>query len=392
MKKQIISGIITAGLALSLSVPVLALELTIKDSVSSQQAIPQQTSTVSFRDIPSTHWAYGAISEMTAKGLFGGKVVYDDSTALFAPDDTMTRAEFTVVVVRALYKSELDAMPAVSLWWSNAYKVALDKGILKSNELDNGNMDKGMSRQEMALVLVRAAEQKGESASQLVPTSKIADYNTVGTYYRDSVVKAFSMGMLAGTDAKGTYNPQATMNRAQGAAVLNRLVDSSSRIKVDFSTPSEAPVAGVQTIKEGQISERLPAKEGDIFIKADGTKITLKKDANGVLGGGQGVAPDLGMQYGDSAVKNGVIWHYDGSKSSQGKDVTLYDSLGNKIQNQTYYVNKTTGEGYWGTTWTYLQKKFPAPSSKGSYDGELSKDSYSLYSWFSAADIWALNK
>jgi hypothetical protein len=151
VKKQIISGIITAGLALSLSVPALALELTIKDSVSSQQSIPLQTSTISFRDIPSTHWAYGAISEMTAKGLFGGKVVYDDSTALFAPDDIMTRAEFVAVVVRALYNSDLDAMPPASPWWSNSYDLAVEKDILKSNELENGTMDKGMSRQEMAL-------------------------------------------------------------------------------------------------------------------------------------------------------------------------------------------------------------------------------------------------
>lgn len=219
---------------------------------------------------------------MTAKGLFGGKVVFEDKTALFAPDDIMTRAEFTAVVVRALYKSELDTMPSATPWWSNSYQVALQKGILKSNELDKGDMDKGMSRQEMALVLVRATEQLGKSDIHFISTSRIADYDAVGTYYRDAVVKAFSMGLIAGTDAKGTYNPQATMNRAQGATVLNRLVDSSSRIKVDFTVPP-SPVSGAITIYARQSRSNRPAQAGDTFVKADGTKIVLQKDQYGIV-------------------------------------------------------------------------------------------------------------
>lgn len=387
LRRSIISGVVAVALTATMAIPAIAADLTIQQRMEQEKqnaAQPtEQTTPLTFRDIPTTHWAHSSISAMTAKGLFGGKVVYDDNTALFAPDDTMTRAEFTVVVVRALYKSDLDAMPSATPWWSNAYKVALDKGILQSNELENGTMEKGMSRQEMALVLVRAAEQKGESASQLVSTSKIADYSTVGTYYRDSVVKAYSMGMITGM-GNGTFSPQGTMNRAQGAAVLNRLVDSSSRAKVDFSVPSN-PVSSSITIYEGQARSNRPAQAGDTFVKADGTKIVLQKDQYGIVGGGQGVAPDIGLYYNGNVCEDQGVFTYD------NRAVSFTDSLGKELNNQTYMINRTTGTGHWGSEWQYLRGKIASPTSPGSKDGEVSKDAYHLYKWDSIMELWMAN-
>lgn len=224
MKKKLLTAMITAGLILSMSVPTFAAEPEIK----------------SFSDISASYWGYKDIMAMASKGLFSGTGTVVDGVGEFSPNKTMSRAEFVTVVVRALYNDDLKAMPAGDgPWWSNAYTLAVDKGLLGRYELDEGDMAKGMSRQEMALVLVRATEKLGEeSPDELVDTSKIADFSTIGEYYMEYVAVAYSMGMLAGTDDKGTYAPYATMNRAQGAAVLNRLIDSSARIKVDFSTPT----------------------------------------------------------------------------------------------------------------------------------------------------------
>lgn len=339
----------------------------------------------SFSDVPSTHWAYKNIMAMTSKGLFSGTTTPVNGVGTFAPDKTMTRAEFVTVVIRAMYADELNAMPKVDAgeaWYLNSYELALDKGILKEKELDNGDLSKGMSRQEMALVLVRAAEKLGETPSQLVSTSKIADYSTIGTYYRDYVVKAYSMGMLAGTDSQGTYAPKATMNRAQGATVLNRLTDSSSRSSVDFSVP--APVSGAITIYEGQSRSNRPAQAGDTFVKADGTKVVLQKDQYGIIGGNQGVAPDIGLYYNGEVCEDQGVFTYD------NRAVSFTDSLGNDLSNRTYMVNRTTGTGHWDAEWQYLESKIARPSSPGK-DGDVSQDAYHLYRWSSVANFWVSN-
>ena len=50
-----------------------------------------------------------------------------------------------------------------------------------------------------------------------------------------------------------------------------------------ISEAQEEQQAGAITIKEGQATSR-PAKAGDTYVKADGTKVVLKVGPNGVLG------------------------------------------------------------------------------------------------------------
>jgi len=195
-------------------------------------AFAAEAAVTSFSDVPSTHWAYANVMSMTANGLFQGTTLPVNGVSTFAPEATMTRAEFLTVVVRALYSAELNAMPAAEPWWKNAYTLAVSKGILTAAELDNGDMTKTMSRQEMALVLSRATT---DTPSQLLSTNRIPDYSSIGAAYKDAVVKVYSLGMLTGVDSKGTFAPTATMTRAQGATVLNRLTNKSARVDVDFT-------------------------------------------------------------------------------------------------------------------------------------------------------------
>ncbi|MFA5523141.1 MAG: hypothetical protein WDA24_02180 [Tissierellales bacterium] len=91
------------------------------------------------------------------------------------------------------------------------------------------------------------------------------------------------MGLLSGTDDKGTFAPKVTAKRGEAAAVVRRMIEPSARASVYFSTP--APVIdqtqGAITITEYQKSERRLAKAGDIVVKADGTfNYQLSKDNN----------------------------------------------------------------------------------------------------------------
>ena len=235
MKRKIVSAALACALAASLSVPVLAADLT-------------------FSDVPSDHWAAQPILEMTEQGLFSGTTTPVNGVGTFSPDSTMTRGAFLTVLTRWLFGDELDAMSAVpgAPWWKNNYTLALQNGLLKDKELD-GDLDKAMSRQEMAVVLARAAQGLGLAPDTLVSESAIPDWYSIGEGYREGVRLAYSLGFIGGVDSKGTFNPNGTLTRAQAATVVYRLLEkieggepnwNSGRIDITCDMDSMVVVPG----------------------------------------------------------------------------------------------------------------------------------------------------
>ena len=130
---------------------------------------------------------------------------------------------------------------------------------------------------------------------------------------------------------------------------------------------------GAITIYEGQPRDNRLAREGDTFVKADGTRIILKIDeVTGVLGYGQGVAPDVGIM----------------DEFGQGDQMTTFplkpntklmtnkygnDSTGRWTAASTYEVNPLTGEGHWDGEWAVISQK-THPQVPGTVFGEISED------------------
>ncbi len=118
-------------------------------------------------------------------------------------------------------------------WYSNNYLLALQFGLLTSDELDGGELTSACTRQEMAMLLVRAAYQgAAETADSLVSSNAIPDYDAIHEYYRQYVLQAYSMGFLAGVDSIGTFQPGGQLTRAQAATVIYRLLDPSARMEI----------------------------------------------------------------------------------------------------------------------------------------------------------------
>ena len=354
-------------------------------------------SAASFTDVKQGDWYYSQVMAMTEKGLFKGK-----GNNLFCPDDTMTRAEFITVVVRALYPNADISSDTGEKWWQGAYEVALEKGILEDDEFitynsaenelifysgtnlstDNNiplhtiELDVAMQRQEMALISVRALNTMGET--DIKEYEYIPDIHKASIIYRDDVSKAYGAGIIVG-DETGKFNPKNTLTRAEASTVLYRIIEKSARAEVKFD------LSGPITIYEGQYRTNRNAKEGDTFVKKDGTQIVLKKGPNGILGEGQGVAPDVGLNLGLYTVQgDGGNFSYNAEK--HGK---MVDSTGVSIQNQRYSVHAVTGEGHWGHEWTAIGKAYPKPTYEGTYNGETSKDAYQLWVWMDG--MWVEN-
>ena len=335
----------------------------------------------SFSDVAKDRWSHDAIMEMVSLGMFAGTKTPDaNGVGEFNPTGTMTKAQFITVITRYLYQDDLADMNEGMNWYENNYIMALSVGLVTANEIPSTDINKPITRQEMAMIAVRAAQIQGESIPELVPTTRIADYDSIGTYYRNYVRQAFSMGLLAGYDERGTFGATDTLTREQGAMVAYRLVNSSTRAEVDTSvqTPEDAhpEVAGSITIYAGQPLTQRNAKAGDVFVKKDGTKVVLKIGPNGVLGEGQGVAPDAYLDTKGGSFKAGNRYNFD-----VDVDGDLKDSAGWTLQNNKYWINKTTGEGHWTHEWNKIYEAYPKPTENGTYEGQLSTEGYSLYVW-----------
>ncbi|OXM13239.1 pullulanase [Paenibacillus herberti] len=173
----------------------------------------------SFTDL-SGHWAESAIKELAAK-----QVVNGTSASLFTPAQPVTRAEFTAMLVRALKLEAPDAansftdVPEAS-WYASALGAASYHGIVKGKGKETFLPNATITREEMALMLVRAyGAQQGSSNSAAAPVLK--DIKEVSAWAVKEVQEALSLGLMKGHES-GKFAPDASANRAESAqAVFN---------------------------------------------------------------------------------------------------------------------------------------------------------------------------
>ncbi len=380
----------------------------------------------SFKDVSKTHWGYNSIMAMTELGYFAGKGEIVNGVGVFAPNDTMTRAEFLTVVARIVIGEDNIYRHEGSEWWQDYYTALVDHRVIGITDFDDTKLNEPMTRAEMAFVAVKALEYMGEDFKGLpiysIP-NYIPDYNSIQPRYQQSVVKAYGKGILVGVDSKGTYDPNGVLERAAATTVLYRIIEKSQRADVDFKASSSSgpqvnasgllaidpdngkavPAELVNsdslasiTIYEGQNRSNRPAKAGDVYVKANGEHITITVDQYGIVGGGQGLQLDNGLNYnsvnGPVKAGNGLSFAYGGANLG-GAHNGLYwvDSTGKNLRNGQYKVNYTTGEAHWVSEWQVLRENIPAPDYNGKTDGEVSNDVYKLYRWDSIMECWMNN-
>lgn len=358
-----------------------------------------------FSDVPQSKWYYETITKMTQRGLFTGV-----GNGLFAPEKTMNRAEFMTVITRLLFQEELDAMPAPQgqPWWAKNYKLAMKYGLLTCGELESGQLDRPITRQEMAMLCVRACAMQNELPRALAPASAIADLDEAHMFYKDYIRQAHALGLVGGINEQGDFAPNKTLTRAEGCTVLCRLVYPEERLEVQLlpegddsdyqnwvvgnryrgqvsvlkSVKEDQRIAfdgngGVydlrtglfcgtsyhsefvpkenQTWKEGE--PHAPAQVGDTVIKADGTRVVLELGPGHLLGFGQGVDIVTGTTINGYTAKVGDHSWYEPTSTTKCP---------------------ITGEVYNRSEWIAISSWCWPQDVKGAYEGEI-RNTY--YQW-----------
>jgi len=220
--KRITSALLAILMIFSLTGTVLAAPVEYGEEL---QNMPENTPTVSFSDLPSTHWAYKYIADLVNRKVFEG---YPDHK--FRPDRTISRAEFATIIVKAAglqpkkvnYSSFSDVK--VTDWSSPWIEAAKD--YLTGYRTANGeyiyNPTAPALREDIAVAIVKL---KGYDVARLANRSIIeamfTDYEGISESAKDYVAIAVENGIVSGFPDE-TFRPQNSITRAEAAAMLWR--------------------------------------------------------------------------------------------------------------------------------------------------------------------------
>ncbi|MBC7105121.1 MAG: S-layer homology domain-containing protein, partial [Firmicutes bacterium] len=167
------------------------------------------------------HWAQDAVRRLVRGGVVRG---YPDGT--FGPEEPVTRADFAVLLGRALKWAapadgpdpftDLDGLAGEQ---RDAVRAAAARGVVRGYPDGTFRGGQSLSRAEAAVMLARAL---GLPPGQARPPFR--DAGSIPPWARPSVVAAREAGVMVGRDDL-TFDAGGALTRAEAAVVLGRVLD-----------------------------------------------------------------------------------------------------------------------------------------------------------------------
>ncbi|MEI7025795.1 NEAT domain-containing protein [Paenibacillus sp. y28] len=204
--------------------------------------------TVSLTDIQD-HWAKANIEKAVDLGIVNG---YGDAT--FRPNDEVSRAEFTIMISRALRLNgdpadlSYDDLDSIPLWVQPYLQQAVSAGIIGSYEDNTFRSDRQISRAEIAAIIARALKLTTEANAGL----SFADADDIPNWAKIYVVAAANTGLINGRD-NNLFAPQANATRAEAVTLIVSMLNHiqaqqalADAQKAAEASTDEAPAADQQ--------------------------------------------------------------------------------------------------------------------------------------------------
>lgn len=193
---------------------VIATPKAIKEEKPVKPVTPQP-----IKNIPgdiSGHWAKDSILKLTNAGVVSG---YPDGT--FKPNNTVTRAEFTVMLVKALNletrvgKTFNDTN---SHWAKDSISTAAAHGIISGYDENTFGPDDLITREQVAVIIARAAQLE-TGTDELTFT----DSKAISSWAKPGVAAAFKGKFITGYPDH-SFRAQGKTTRAEAAVIIGKLL------------------------------------------------------------------------------------------------------------------------------------------------------------------------
>ncbi len=168
-----------------------------------------------FTDIESVSWANESIGILYNRGIISGK-----SATEFFPNDNITRAEFTKLVVASFFGTpdgNNTKFSDVSGWSLPYVAFASDNGIVNGVTDSLFSPDGDISREQAATILSRALNKKGyEGISQ---TKTFSDDSSISQWAKEAVYTLAGAGVVSGK-GNNMFCPKDNLTRAEAAKII----------------------------------------------------------------------------------------------------------------------------------------------------------------------------
>ncbi len=174
-----------------------------------------------FDDVTSS-WAKEKVELLASRRLIEGK-----SNNFFAPDDSITRAEFAAMIVRSLYtelsksKGTFEDVPD-DAWFTASVETAYEKGLVSGNGPAKFDPNSQISREQLATIAYRLYQYKAGTDGIDKTSTIFKDKQDISSYAVEAVNFVANTKIMIGSGDK--FEPGRGATRQETAVVLYRLL------------------------------------------------------------------------------------------------------------------------------------------------------------------------
>lgn len=147
----------------------------------------------------------------------------------FAPETTMTRAMFVTVIGRlagintATYTQSSFSDVDIGQWYGPYVAWASQNGIITGYDDGTFRPSASITREQMAVIIVRYAAYAGITLGAVSEEMQFADASSISSWAVIAVKTAQRAGLINGKPG-GIFDPAGTATRAEVCTVIYRLI------------------------------------------------------------------------------------------------------------------------------------------------------------------------
>ncbi|RIE01538.1 S-layer homology domain-containing protein [Cohnella faecalis] len=185
--------------------------------------VTEPTKEAQLSDI-SGHWAEANIKQAVSEGIVKG---YTDGS--FKPNTTVTRAEFTVMLMNALKAQDEGAeliftdVASIGAWAKKAVEQAAKSGIVKGFDDNTFRPDAKITRAEMAEMIARAMDLSIEENAE----TGFADDKDIPSWVKGAVAALKKRNLIEGKGSN-QFDPTAPATRAEALTIILKMLEKEN--------------------------------------------------------------------------------------------------------------------------------------------------------------------
>lgn len=183
---------------------------------------------VSFPDVVGSEWyASEVVPFISSRGIITG--AYREGVAYFDAGEPTTRGMFATMIHRLELQPEPGAQSgtfidvAPGAWYEKAVSWGQERGIIKGYDSEHFGPEDDVSREQLAVLLMRYADWLGMDTSARADLSAYPDADEVSDFADEAMSWAVAEGLFRGDG--GALRPTRGATRAEAAAVVMRFVE-----------------------------------------------------------------------------------------------------------------------------------------------------------------------